>query len=367
MKSHIRVLRYQDRTEDWYAYRKNGIGSSEVGKVLGLSDWSNSSPIDIYYDKLTGYIKILEDNASMFWGRELEDKVAEVWRYWDGTEEGYIANKNTGKVLRRNRRLNGIVVNEKYPWLYANLDRVIEAEQFRLNSDKLTAPHTPLEIKTINEREIKKWEAGVPPMYIAQVFLQMIVTESEYAEIALFDNHRNFYVYPIEYSQEFADQIIETTHEFWYNRVLPAREALAKTDIKDPVESYEFLPEEVIACEPSADNTEAYKEFLSRAVKMRDEEVVISGDEDMLIEAKKWKYLLEIAKHANKRVNIHRNRLIEFAKNEQADKVDFGVDGYFDWRWVSRFDKRVPYNRTKFVLGQDDVNKAIDYILQDVE
>lgn len=367
MKSHIKVLRYQDRTDDWYAYRKNGIGSSEVGKVLGLSDWDNSSPIDIYYDKLNREDARRPDNAAMFWGRVLEDTVAEIWRYWDGTDDGYIANRNAGKVMRKNRRLNGIVVNEKYPWLYANLDRVIEANQFRLGSDELTLPHTPLEIKTISDREVKKWEAGIPPIYSAQVFLQMIVTESDYAEIALFDNYRNFYVYPIMYSKEFADQIIETTHDFWYNRVLPAREVLWNTDIVNPVESYELLPREVIEHEPPADNSEAYKDFFSRAVKAREEEVVIEGSDELLEEARKWKYLLEIAKYANKRVNIHRNKLVEAAKNVPADKIDFGVDGYFDWRWVSRFDKRVPYNRVKFPLDEKTVNDAIDFILKDVE
>jgi len=367
MKSHIKILRYKDRTDDWYAYRRNGIGSSEVGKVLGLSDWHNSSPLDVFYDKLKKETPQIKDNAAMFWGRELEDKIADVWRFWDGTEEGYITNRGAGKVMRRNRRVNGIIVNDKYPWLYVNVDRVIEAKQFRLNSDLLTKAYTPLEIKTINDREAKKWESGVPLMYIAQVFLQMIVTENEYAEIALFDNYRKFNVYPIEYTQNFADQIIETTYEFWHNRVLPAREILAKTDIIDPVEEYENLPEEVISLEPPADNTDAYKEFLSKAVKKREEEVVIAGDEEILIEAKKWRYLQDIAKYSKKMSNIHRNKLIEYARNEQADKIDFGLDGYFDWRWVSRFDKRVPYNRVKGQFTEEEVNKAINYILQDVE
>jgi len=33
----------------------------------------------------------------MFWGRELEDKIADIWRYFDGTPDGYIETLRMGR------------------------------------------------------------------------------------------------------------------------------------------------------------------------------------------------------------------------------------------------------------------------------
>lgn len=66
--------------DEWLAYRRHGIGGSDVAAVLGISPFRTAR--DIYYDKLN--IASAEDNESNWvaleMGHLLEDLVARIFQ-----------------------------------------------------------------------------------------------------------------------------------------------------------------------------------------------------------------------------------------------------------------------------------------------
>ena len=61
--------------EEWLEYRKKGIGGSEIASILGVSPFSNA--YKVWLDKTDKSEKGNFDNQAMYWGRRLEDIVAQ--------------------------------------------------------------------------------------------------------------------------------------------------------------------------------------------------------------------------------------------------------------------------------------------------
>ena len=94
MKRTIRRVSTKNMTDaDWLAYRMNGIGGSEAGAILGLSPYTSS--LEVFYNKLRRPVEKPE-NAAMFFGNELEDFVADLWRYSGVAFDETIHNKRNG-------------------------------------------------------------------------------------------------------------------------------------------------------------------------------------------------------------------------------------------------------------------------------
>ena len=99
--------------EEWLTLRKQGIGGSDAGAVCGLNPYV--SPIDVYMDKSTVVIPEQDrDNEAMRLGRDLEQYVAERF-----CEE-------TGLKVRRS---NNMYVHPEYPFMLADVDRLIESNE----------------------------------------------------------------------------------------------------------------------------------------------------------------------------------------------------------------------------------------------
>ena len=180
------VKRIPDRTEAWHEHRKNGLGASSAAIVCGLSPYKPTK-MQLYYEKVGTMEPDRTMSAPAFHGIHQEDYVANIWKYYDGTEDGYMENFENNKIIRQAQNLVGFVQNPKYPHLYCNLDRVIKKGSRKLNedgtlSDELTSKPCPLEIKTMNSFVYKKYD-GVPDMYIVQVHQQMMIMECDYAEL----------------------------------------------------------------------------------------------------------------------------------------------------------------------------------------
>ena len=62
--------------EEWREARKNGIGGSDVGAIMGLNPWK--SPVEVWLEK-TGHSEPpdLSGKESVEWGNRLEAVVAE--------------------------------------------------------------------------------------------------------------------------------------------------------------------------------------------------------------------------------------------------------------------------------------------------
>jgi len=315
MKSHLEIIRVKDRSEEWFQHRNNYIGSSEAGAVMGLSEYTPA--IRVFDEKVGKFTPERFDNKFTFWGKELEDLIAEVWQYYRGIEpDDYIYYKGIGEIQRRNKRVNGIVINPKYPWLSANLDRVINKGQFRIDDyDKVTESECPLEIKEIDQFAAGKWESGVPPQYLFQVFHQCIILEVDYGEICLKQTDRKLNVIPVELRDTIKDAYLETTKTFMekveqgrliYAQMREAEEAM------DMVKHQE-LEAQLVELEPPVEESDAYVKYLKERYQQTEETIL--GNEDTLQWVKEYEFGGKIEKIGKAIKTASKANLLDFMRD----------------------------------------------------
>lgn len=220
----IRIPYELDNREQWLELRKRGIGGSDAATVVGLNPYS--SKLALYADKL-GLIPEREDNEAMRQGRDLEDYVAKRW------EEA------TGKKVHR---VNAILVNEDYPWAFANLDRRVVGEP------------AILECKTTSVYNKADFESGdVPPWYLVQCYHYLAVTGYERAYLAVLVLNRGFYHYTIERNDDEIAALMEAESYFWTEHV----------QAKNP---------------PEPDGSESAMEVLDNKIFIDDTELMMDAD-----------------------------------------------------------------------------------------
>lgn len=326
MNSNVRLLPTKDMDrESWLQYRKNGIGASEVGAIMGLSPYKSS--IELFYDKIGEGLGYTIENLQMFLGTEQESFVATLWEYWDpvdGTVDTMIANYRTGRKVRRCKRVNAYATNTKWPWLFVSLDREINKFDARGNG--------ALEIKTVGGYESDKWESGIPPSNIVQVTTQTLVCEYLFGELAQLKDNRDFFVFPFEHNESIAESILATTKTFW-DKVVQARVIVTQRFEAQRNMNYrqvEQLNAELQAIEPEPDGSDAFNAFLKEKYKIATPGEQTGNLED-LANAQAHKASKERIKLLETEKQLYENRLKNVIR-DGADVLDFGVDGFVSWK-----------------------------------
>lgn len=177
--------------DEWLHYRKLGIGGSDAGAICGLNPYS--SPMNVYHDKTTDEVS-LTDNEAMRQGRELEDYVAS--RFMEAT----------GLKVRRS---NVMYMHEQYPFLLANVDRMVVGENIGL------------ECKTASPYNSSKWADGeIPAHYLTQCYHYMAVTGADAWYIAVVILGQEFKYAKINRDEEIITNLIKIESDFWNKHVL---------------------------------------------------------------------------------------------------------------------------------------------------
>ena len=368
MRSDLIITRIPEHSEEWYRFRKNGIGGSEVGNLL-LPNPDYDSAIWIFHEKVGTIDTRKNDNESMFWGRELEDQIADKWRYWDGTQEGYIQNYKDKKIIRECRSVNGYVVNPKYPWLFASLDRVMNITGGRnlLTGDPLTT-EAVLECKAMNQWVAQKWEDGMPIYYLMQIHQYMAIIESDYAEICILENGNRLRVEKIQRDDGLCEKIIEITKGFWYNRVLPAKEAFAKRQEAERAGNLSEVEKQdaiIQKHEPDPDKTKSYQEFLNK--RYLQERETIEGTMEAYGLCKQDKMLLKVKNVIEEERTGIANTLIKQLTLSGAEAIDFGRLGSYSWSERKGSKNRVASNKIKESPSEERVLDEFNKINLDWE
>ena len=331
MKSHLEIHRIPQHTPEWYDFRRDGIGGSEIGTILGLNKYDTI--VRVFHEKVGDIDFRRDDNSFMFWGRELEDKIADIWRYYDGTADGYIENFKNGKIVRECQRVNGYVVNPKYPWLFASLDRVMNIKGgYNLITQEPLKTEGVLECKGLSYWASQIWQDGIPVYYLAQIHQYMAILETDYAEIAILQDGNKFLVEKIQRDDVLCERIIEISRMFWENRVLPAKEAFAKkqmAEIDRNIPEIEKWDAVIQRHEPEPDRSEAYKEFMEeRFLKERD---VVEGTIDQYDLCKKDTFLRKLNGRIDDERTGIKNILLRDLGQAGAEVIDFGKLGNITW------------------------------------
>lgn len=188
--------------DQWLNERKRGVGGSDVGKILGVSEWGTA--VDVWLEK-TGRTAPVEQTEAMWFGTELEDAVARRYAAETGVE-----------VVRHN-----FMAIDEDCHLLGNIDRLVKPTESGLaayQGEVRTA--LGLECKTSSQ---SPWE-DVPLHYQAQVQAYMALHPS----IQRFDVAASFYgltksfkVFSVERDDEVIESIREAVKEFWEKHVVP--------------------------------------------------------------------------------------------------------------------------------------------------
>ncbi len=361
MKEGLRLFEMETHTPEWYDFRKNGIGGSEIGTILGLNKYDTAARL--YHEKVGTYVPEDMDNRLMFWGREHEEKIAEIWQYWDGTDDGYVANKKNGKIIRTCKVVDGYVVNPKYPWLFASVDRLMDKDTaINMITGEPLNDEGILEIKTLSYWAANVWEDGIPPYYLAQITQYMIIFELDYAEIAILKDGNQFDVEYLERNEDLVDRLLIKSKDFWYNQVLPARKAKEERDKADIEGNYQVAEKNdsiIQHLEPSPDHTKAYQEFMAeRYMKVREK---MKGSMKLYTLCQKDEVLKKIIKVLSDKRDLIKNILsLEMVKNN-TDYIDFGSMGSVNWP-EKNGKRQSPIVRLKDKPDQEAIEKEADIV-----
>lgn len=177
--------------KEWLRYRKLGIGGSDAGAICGLNPYRTA--IQVYQDKISDEIEEV-DNEAMRQGRDLEE---------------YVARRFMEKAGKKVRRANAMFCNESYPFMIADVDRMVVGE------------NAGLECKTASPYMAEKWENGkIPLSYQIQCYHYMAVMNMDAWYIAVIIYGREFKYYKLERDEELISSLIQVEQNFWNENVL---------------------------------------------------------------------------------------------------------------------------------------------------
>lgn len=361
MKKHIKVFNIPPHTDEWYEFRKkNGIGGSEAGTVLGINKYDSS--VRLYHEKIGTIEHRTDDNERMFWGRTQEETIAKIWQYYDGTDDGYIENYKNNKIVRKCRSVNGYIVNPKYPWLFASLDRLINIEGgFNLITGEELKEEAVLECKNMGYWMSKVWEDGIPIYHLAQIHIYMIILETDYAEIPMLVDGAKLVVEKVMRDDILCEKILKITESWWKDRVLPARDAREKRDIalaKGDVANAEKYDAIIQRLEPEPDESEAYTEFMEE--KFVKERPVVEGNMGLYFSAKQDKFLLRMKSRIDRERTRLKNHFVNFLVQNHAESIDFGKLGTVNWSERKGSASRTFNNNIKEKPSEEYIDQEFD-------
>lgn len=317
-----------------------GLGASESATILGLSKYRPVAP-ELFLFKSGIEKQHKEDNRSMLMGRILEPLIKEIWSCFDGDEYSWVENYKTWKEsppgqrrkhqIRHAKFVNNYIVNSRFPWLFASLDCWAEKDSFSLLTGEKMEDGFNLELKTIGSFTANQWLSEIPAAHISQINQQMLITETDYCELAVLVDGRVFKCIPFEKDEKLCNQILEISYEFW-QRVLKGREAFqAKNkaiEVKNIAEA-EKQQGVIDFLEPMPDDNASYEEYMKeRYTKEID---TITGTTDDFNLCKLHQAYLEVEKLSTTKKQLFKNRLIHRLNSEKAGKIDFDVLGYVSY------------------------------------
>ena len=158
----------------WLTARRQGLGSSDMAAVLGISRYGNA--LSVYHDKTGGLPLEGDDSEPALWGRAIEDTVAREW-----------ARRNRSVVRRV-----GLVANVDRPWQMCTLDRRVLECPLADGRERCA-----VEIKCRAAFKAGQWRTGCPDDVLAQTLWQADVCGYDHIHVGVLiggNDYRQFVV-----------------------------------------------------------------------------------------------------------------------------------------------------------------------------
>ena len=182
----IMEINYSNKAE-WLSLRKNYIGGSDAGAVVGLNPYKSAYAL---WAEKTGKVPEFEGNLITEVGSYLEEFVATLFE------------RETGKKVRRKNRM---MVNEDYPWACADVDRTVVGE------------NSIVEIKTTNSfPAMRKFKNGeYPESWYCQMTHYLAVGGYDKAYLAVLIGCREFKIFELERDESEIAALMAEEEKFW--------------------------------------------------------------------------------------------------------------------------------------------------------
>jgi hypothetical protein len=273
-------LKIRYKSPEWYEYRSQGIGGSEIAGVLGISQ--HTDPIKIHLEKIGEPVTKFNGNTSSFFGSLHEDEIADLYKYWDHANPGMdvlMRNFEQKQVINQIVSSNFLWVNSKYPWLFASVDKLIKRNK------KLSGI---LECKNTTKMEARRYVNNVSPAFYVQALTYTGVLEKDFFGLAIELDGNDFDAHLFDFDKTHFEKVVEKSYSFWRN-VLEAKKIKLEYDI----ESYyginpDFMNpkqregvEQLQALEPDLRGTDTELDFIKEMVVPTPEFTKIEGDDDL--------------------------------------------------------------------------------------
>lgn len=286
---HFISIKGWNRTK-WVKFRERGLGGSEVcaaiSAALGDSGSKNSDPIKIHLNKIGEPVTTFAGNRFTKKGAKKEPTIAYDYQYWDfdnPTCEAQLDNWKAGKKLNYVRTQDCYIWNDKFPWLFASIDRRILRNKNSRNPLSRKGRGL-LECKNSTSMEKNRYTYGINPDFYYQVYTYLMITEWEYADVAIDFDGNNFEVITLEPRKDVFEFLEYESAIFWEN-VLQCRKIKEEFDIQTyygvPDYYHEAHQQEGIAMlqalEPEMRGTESEKKFIREVIRPTKEETKMVG------------------------------------------------------------------------------------------
>ena len=299
---------------EWVAIRKaqNKIGGSEIGTIIGVNPYQD--PITLWYEKIGWKDKNFIPNKYTAVGHVLEDKIVEMFSYYEGGD--WIRNYYNNLKVRRCESIHGILFNEKYPWMAINIDTKI-VEDMHYPSAGIG------EIKTIGGHAADKYRSGVPPQYPYQLNGYMMGCGAEYGYIVLFKDNKDLVVRPYEKDLSIEKEINEVCSRFY--EAMDAGQQIVNSNLNyhDKLESL-YILEETFSDVLEVSAHECLQKYYTEQHIKAEEKSVIDGDPELLEWALRYSDLDQELKKIKAEKDLTGNLIRQYMKQRFAWKAKIG-------------------------------------------
>lgn len=180
--------------EKWLELRKQGLGGSDAGVIIGVNPWRNKFALWMEKTGQAEETEMSEEQLErMEWGTRMEPIIADWFE------------AKTGKKLRR----CGMIRNNEHPFMFADVDRLVVGE------------NSIVEIKTTSMFNRGEWEDDkVPPTYLAQALHYMGCGGYDKCYFVCLLGGQRAVIRELERDDEEIDALIEAEEDFWNNYVV---------------------------------------------------------------------------------------------------------------------------------------------------
>lgn len=191
---------------EWLNLRTTGIGGSDAGAIMGMNKYA--TPLSVFVAKRNLLSEETKEktasNESIKWGKMAESAIRE----------------GLAKDLELQiEAVPGMFTSTEYPFMNANLDGLVYADQPKEINGKVISGLGGLEIKTATERNTEFSDDEVPDSYYCQVQHYMCVTHLDYFILAVLIGKVSGKIYVIPRNDNFIERLIQRESEFWYENV----------------------------------------------------------------------------------------------------------------------------------------------------